>query len=126
MVGLELVYSVRPGPPLHSGRLPQGFAAVSWVEPSRSWRPAAMSAVGASCSFPCVPAIVSLLNSSPALRVGCANRSPCPFCDIRSTPVFRRRHRLLRIAVRAYDASKEKHRNDAMDIGAWLRGVGVE
>src|SRR2546428_4924113 len=50
----------------------------------------------------------------------------CPFCDIRSTPVFRRRHRLLRIAVRAYDASKEKHRNDTMDIGAWLRGLGLE
>ena len=33
-----------------------------------------------------------------------ASPSPycCPFCDIRSTPVFRRRHRLLRIAVRAY------------------------
>ena len=30
---------------------------------------------------------------------------------------FRRRHR-----VRAY----EKHRNDAMDIGAWLRGLGLE
>src|SRR5260370_30993432 len=49
-----------------------------------------------------------------------------PFCDIRSTPVFRRRHKLLRIAVRAYDASKEKHRNDAMVVGAWLRGLGLE
>ena len=61
----------------------------------------------------------------PVLRRS-TNAQDCPFCDIRSTPVFRRRHRLLRIAVRAYDASKEKHRNDAMDIGAWLRGLGLE
>src|SRR5438094_5208876 len=38
---------------------------------------------------------------------------------------FRRCHRLLRIAVRAYDASIEKHRNDAMDIGAGCGGSGL-
>jgi hypothetical protein len=49
-----------------------------------------------------------------------------PFATFGRRLVFRRRHRFLRIAVRAYDASKEKHWNDAMYIGAWLQGLGLE
>src|ERR1700751_427231 len=48
-----------------------------------------------------------------------------PLCDVHST-VLRAHNRLPRVTFRALLSAEDERRNDTMDIGGWLRGLGLE